>query len=180
MEDVTPKPIKTPIDTSRRSQTISDKVGGMLVTQIANEIHNHNAYRTFQNYYARRGYDELAKYYKKRALEELEHQTWILDYLNDCDLPYQYTTVKPVEYEINDDTDPLKITVDLEIETTIGIYSIVDQITEEGDWETFEWIQRTLVAEQHEEESTSRTALDIGNSDADWLYKSHKILKLLK
>lgn len=163
----------------RRERTISEEIAGMLVTQIGSELHNHNVYRTFQNYYALQGLDKIAYYYERRALEELEHHLWILSHLNDADIPFCYPVVKPVEYEIEDNVAPFRYTVDLEIRTTTGISKIVDKALEEKDWETYEWLLRTLIAEQHEEESTSRTALDIAQSDASWLTKGKYILRLL-
>lgn len=164
----------------RRERTISEEVAGMLVTQIGNELHNHNAYRTFQNYFALQGLNKLAKYYEMRAIEEINHHLWILDHLNDADVPFCYPVIKPIEFEINDNVDPFKITVDLEIQTTVGITGIVNAAQAEKDWETYEWLLRTLMAEQHEEESTSRTALDIASREGtSWDTKSKYILRLL-
>lgn len=179
MEEISPKSVPDKIDIDRRKTTLSDEVAGMLITQIGNEIHNHNAYRTFQNYYTLKGYDKIAEYYRMRALEELEHHIWILTYLNNCDVPFSYPKVKPIEYEINDDVDPFRITVDLEIETTVGISSIVKAAWNEGDYQTFQWLMESLIKEQHEEESTSRTALDIAESDASWVTKGKYIKRLL-
>ena len=163
----------------RREKTISDEIAGMLVTQIGNELHNHNVYRTFQNYFALQGLDKIARYYEMRAIEEDHHHLWILNHLNDADVPFAYPAIKPVEFAIENNVDPFKHTVDLEIRTTAGLTKIVDKAIEEKDWETEEWLKRTLIAEQHEEESTSRTALDIAQSDASWLTKGKYILRLL-
>ena len=59
---------------------------------------------------------------------------------------------------------------------------IVNQAAEEGDWQTFVWLngdnedRGRLVLEQIEEESLSRTVLDIASSDEPWRIKEHTIL----
>lgn len=181
-EIVQPKPVTEKIDISRRDKTMSDKVAGMLVTQLSHEIRNHNIYRTFQNFYALAGLDKIATYYEMRALEELEHHNWIRERFDECDVPFSYIAVEPVEYELDpeDLIEPFRLTVDIEIQTTEAINQIANIVKEEDDEQTYYWLQKTLIDEQHEEESTSRTALDIAKLDGDWMTKGKRILHLLK
>ena len=39
----------------RKDQTISEKVAKLMVDQISRELYNHNAYRTFANFYYKLG-----------------------------------------------------------------------------------------------------------------------------
>ena len=78
--------------------------------------------------------------------------------------------------------DPLKLTVDKEIQTTMEINEMVDLACDTSDWATFNWlnghdkVKGMLVDEQVEEESISRTALDIGMQDGSWLRKEKSIM----
>ena len=166
----------------RKTKTISDSVGKLLVEQISNELYNHNLYRTFANFFALEGIVDLEKYYIKRAEEEYLHHKWIVDRLNEADYDFKYPCVEAIEVTFEDYIDPFKQTVLKEIETTELIYAIVDATMEEKDWQTFKWLQELLVSEQHEEESTSRTALDIisQNDDSSIFTKAERIYNLLE
>mgnify|MGYP000932876513 CR=1 FL=1 len=165
----------------RRLKTLSDNVILLLNEQISHELHNHNVYKTFSNYYKFNGLYKLEKYYDERAEEELVHQRWIIDRLNQCDCPISYLPVKEVEYELSDDLSaPFKFTVDLEIETTLLINNIVKVAQEECDYQTVIWLLETLVKEQHEEEFLSREALKLACVDTDWLTKQEEITDFYK
>ena len=64
----------------------------------------------------------------------------------------------------------------------MSINKIVDQAQKEGDWATFQWLNGDnedtgmLVKEQVEEESISRTILDMAREQATWLRKENAIL----
>lgn len=166
----------------RRITTVSDAVGKLLVNQISHELFNHNLYRTFANYFAAEGIVDLEKYYIHRAEEELTHHRWIVDRLNEVDYVFKYPSVDQVTDDFDDYVTPFKLTVDKEIETTELINNIAKAAMEEGDWQTFTWIQGKLIAEQHEEETTSRTALDIMSQDKDLTIfdKAEKIYELIQ
>ena len=114
------------------------------------------------------------------------HHDWIANYLNECDAVYSYPEIPAVKYELNDNIVPFQLTVDKEIETTMLIYEMVDLAQEEKDWRTWKWLMGDdnesgrLVAEQIEEETISRTALDIAESDGSWLRKEKSIMNAYK
>ncbi|MDR0913156.1 MAG: hypothetical protein LBM96_11255 [Methanobrevibacter sp.] len=161
---------------SRRKQSIGDKTAKLLIEQIGHELYNHNLYRTFANYFATKGLNKLEEYYIKRANEEIDHHTWIVDRLNYADVLYSYPAVDPVEVDIKDEYETFVLTLDKEIETTQLIYGIVAAAQEENDWETFNWLQDTLVNEQTEEEHISRKFLKVAEQDTDWIAKEEYIL----
>ena len=59
---------------------------------------------------------------------------------------------------------------------------IADEAFKECDWQTLTWLQLKLIPEQHEEETTSRTALDIiaKKDDCSIYEKAEEVYKLLK
>lgn len=164
----------------RRIKTISDSVGKLLVEQISHELFNHNLYRTFANFFACEGITALEAYYIKRAEEEYTHHRWIVDRLNEADYDFMYPSVEAIDVKLEDYVDPFKQTVLKEIETTKLIYAIAEAAKEENDWQTVTWLQEHLIPEQHEEESTSRTALDIMSADDTIFRKAQQVYELIK
>ena len=156
------------IDTTRRKCPLSSVMIEMLVKQMSAELANHALYMTFANYFEVEGLPKLGIYWRGRAKEEYLHHSWIFEYLTENDALFQYM--------------PFAATVDREIETTMSINKIVDQAQKEGDWATFQWLNGDdedtgmLVKEQVEEESISRTILDMAREQATWLRKENAIL----
>lgn len=173
-------------DLSRRKCTLSKEIQQLLLRQLKHELQNHNIYMNFANYFGVRGLVILEEYFKQRADEEYLHHSWIRKYLNENDAEYIYPTIEQFDKEIIDMITPFKLTVDLEIQTTQMIYEIVDQAANEGDWATFNWLNGhdkeigMLVNEQVEEESISRTVLDIAESEGSWLRKEKSIMNAYK
>lgn len=149
----------------------------MLVEQMAHELHNHNLYRAFANYYSINGLTKLSKYYSDRALEEYNHYMWCVDFANECDMRYTTPSVDPIDYKWDDFIKPFEITVDVEIETTEMIYDMADKAKEVGDHIFFQWLNKPglLIEEQTEECSLSRKALAIMNMDDSILAKQDAI-----
>lgn len=173
-------------DLGRRKCTLSKEIQQLLLRQLKHELQNHNIYMNFANYFGVRGLVILEEYFKQRADEEYLHHSWVRKYLNENDAEYIYPTVEQFDKEITDMVTPFKLTVDLEIQTTQMIYEIVEQAANEGDWATFNWLNGhdketgMLVNEQVEEESISRTVLDIAESEGSWLRKEKSIMNAYK
>lgn len=165
---------------SKETRALSDNIIDRLVEQISHEMYNHNLYSGFANYYKIKGLEDLYKYYTRRAHEELEHHQWIIDFLNENHIDFKYPSIPEVSETYDDLVTPFELTLDKEIETTNLILEIVDLVQDEKDWLTFNWLMRDsvpcLVAEQREEESISRTALNIAKQDDSWISKASAIL----
>jgi ferritin len=163
----------------KKTQVISDKIAELLLKQVAREMFNHNLYATFCDYFKIIGLDPLAEYFKSRAKEEMNHHSWITEYLSDCSIPFAYPQIDAIEMEIPNHLFPFQKTVDAEIETTEWIKKIADIVFEEKDWQTFFWI-RKLVDEQVEEEGLSLKVLQLASQETDWITKSEAILNFYK
>lgn len=125
---------------ARRKCTLSDEMVKMLVYQMAHELENHNLYKTFAAYFHRNDLPKLGVYYDERAAEENVHHQWIYNYLIECDAEFSYPPVPAINVDITDHLTPFRLTVDKEIETTLGINQIVNRAGEEGDWATFTFL----------------------------------------
>ena len=170
----------------RKICTLSDQMVSLFVRQLQHELYNHNLYRQFANWFGLHGLVVLEQYYKLLANEEKIHHDWIADYLNECDAEYEYPEIPKVTEDAKDFITPFELTVAKEIETTNLIYDIVNLAQEEKDWMTFGWLMNSnpdkpmLVLEQQEEETISRTALDIATTDGSWLRKEKSIMNAYK
>lgn len=168
------------IKSSRKKCSISEEVKTMLVAQLQAELTNYALYNSFAVWFETKGLDDLGKYYRARADEELVHHKWIMDYLSDCDADFNYPNIPNIDVDINDAVMPFELTVEREIETTGGINRIANQACKEGDWGTIAFLNGNysdgkLIPEQIEEESISRTALDIMRMDASILRRQKEV-----
>lgn len=168
----------------RRKTSLSDDLRDLFVRQLQHELKNFTLYNSFSVYYSCKGLEKLGKYFKARADEELHHQEWIMGYLADCDADFEYPSIPVNENQkITDDVTPFLLTVDREIETTGMIQEIADLAFARHDWMTLSFLMGTynnarLIPEQIEEESLSRTALDIMNTDDHILKKEDQVYDL--
>ena len=168
------------VKNSRKKCSISEKIKTMFVAQLQAELTNFSMYNSFAVWFETNGLDDLGKYYRARANEELNHHQWIMDYLSDCDADFKYPNIPNIDIDSNNAVQPFEITVDREIETTGGINRIASQACKEGDWGTISFLNGNysdgkLIPEQIEEESISRTALDIMRMDASILRRQKEV-----
>ena len=163
-----------------RECRLSKPMIDILVNQINNEMQNYGLYRSIQNLFALEGIADLEEYYRKRAMEEFNHQQWIIDYLNYQDAEYTMPAIDHHKDKVESMLQAFEVTVDAEIRTTAQIQAIYKLANEEGDTFTRLWLDDKLGLEQLEEESVSRTALDIFRlEDTNILTRAKMILALL-
>ena len=174
--------MKQTIDKNRRYCTIDESLAEMLVTQLGKELSNKHLYATFANFFETEGLPKLGKYFKKRSNEEELHHNWIFEYLNYNDVCFQYPAIGEINIDIKNRTEPFLLTVDKEIETTMGINKIYEKAVELKDWATAGWlmgngpIDGKLIPEQIEEESVSRTIADMAQEEnTSWLVKQDRL-----
>lgn len=164
----------------RKLCLISPDLGQILVKQIAHELKNYNLYVSFANYFETEGIVDLGTYYYKRAEEEKHHSEWIEKYLTDADYKFIFPQIEKNEVTFETYIDPFILTVEREIETTQMLYNVVELTMKEKDYMTYEWMLRTLIAENREEENTSRMARSVMEQEADIFIKAKKVLNLLE
>lgn len=167
----------------RRKTSLSNALRDLFVRQLQHEMKNFTFYNTFAVYYSCKGLEKLGQYYEARANEELEHQKWVMEYLKECDADFEYPGIPVNESQPLDEISPFRLTVDREIETSEMIKEIANQAQKEGDWMTLAFLMGNLnnarlIPEQIEEESLSRTALDIMTTDDHILKKQDQVYEL--
>lgn len=163
------------INKDKRKCLISKEVSLLFITQLQHELANHNLYKTFASYYNECGLQKLVKYWEGRAAEEYIHHQWIFNYLNQCNVYFEYPEIPNIKIKFNDKITPFKATVDREIETTGGINNIMNQAMKEGDYLTMSFllgsgtVEGKLIPEQSEEQKLSMDALALAEEGEDWL-----------
>lgn len=168
----------------RLATSLSDSLRDLFVRQLQHELKNFTLYNSFSVYYSCKGLEKLGKYFKARADEEIRHQEWIMAYLADCDADFEYPAIPVNEQQkITDYETPFRLSVEREVETSGMIREIADMAFDQRDWMTLSFLlgtynQARLIPEQIEEESLSRTALDIMTSDDHILKKENQIYDL--
>lgn len=135
---------------NRKEQTIDDKVASLMIQQLGIELYNHNVYRTFASFCYQRGLTKLYEYYEHRAFEEYNHHNWLVDYLTQNGIEFNYPTIPAIKKEHVPTTIKFtfEATVELEIETTQEIQKMVDEAQKLNDDMTATWIKKTLLTEQ--------------------------------
>lgn len=174
--------MKQTIDKNRRYCTIDESLAEMLVTQLGKELSNKHLYATFANFFETEGLPKLGEYFRKRSDEEELHHKWIFEYLTYNDVCFQYPSIGEISIDIKNRVEPFLLTVDKEIETTMGINKIYEKAIELKDWATAGWLMGNgpvdgkLIPEQIEEESISRTIADMAQEEnTSWLIKQNSI-----
>lgn len=173
------------IDKKCRKRSISEEVSLLFITQLQHELANHNLYKTFASYFNECGLLKLKEYWEARAAEEYIHHQWIVNYLMQCNVYFEYPEIPNIKIEFEDKETPFKATVDREIETTGGINNIMNQAMDEGDYLTVSFllgngtVEGKLLPEQSEEQKISMDALAIVKLGGDdWLSIQDEIYSL--
>jgi ferritin len=143
-------------------------------------VKNYKLYKEFQSFFELQGLLKLSEYYAKRADEEMAHHNWIYSYLVDADIAVNYVADENSEPKVTTVLEPFIQTVKREIETTQMLYKIYETALACKDYMTASWLFKQLIAEQIEEENTSRMAQTIMENDGDIFIKSEEVLSLLK
>lgn len=166
---------------SRKICQISDNIIALLAKQVSHELSNFVLYTKFANYFSLEGIVDLEEYYKKRAEEEKHHHDWIVTYLCNADAKVSYPAMgeKEESKEISSVIEPFVLTVEREILTTNMLYMIYEAAVAEKDFMTASWLYEKLIKEQIEEESVSRMARTIMETDGDIFVKANKVTELL-
>ena len=160
---------------------ISPDVVKSLESQLVQEMHNMRIYQKFATYFNNVGLNDLVKYYRTRANEELQHYTNICEFLENNLVDYNFHDIPKIDIEIKDSIEPFEMTVQLELDTTKSLYDIYDDANENQDYITMQWLMNPngLIAEQSEEMRTSNKALEIAKMNLDWISKAKAISDLL-
>lgn len=156
------------ITDERKKSYLTDDVARLLVEQVGVELNNTYLYLNYSIWYDIKSYFGQAEYFRKRSNEEYKHAKLIIDYLIEADHMFM---IPPTDKEYTDIhggntmhqldiIEAHKVTLENEIETTMLLSAIKTTAVQEKDYITELWL-KNLLLEQAEEESLSRTVLDV-------------------
>ncbi|UBM57938.1 ferritin [Marinilongibacter aquaticus] len=137
---------------------ISKKMEQMLNEQYNKEIFSAHLYLSMCSYFLDRDLDGFANYFKVQSQEELMHAEKQFVYLHDVDGKITMQQIDAPPSEFHSTIDCFERTLAHEKEVTKGIYGLVKQALDEGDFATHTFLQ-WFVTEQVEEEASVKALL---------------------
>ena len=131
----------------------------LFETQITKEMESAYLYLGMSKYFAEKGLDGIASWFKKQASEEMEHAQKFIDYLTSNEIPFEFHDVKYMRVEYADVKAPFVKQLEHEKLVTSLIFNLYEKAIEVKDLFAVRFLN-WFVSEQAEEEATARGLLD--------------------
>jgi ferritin len=138
---------------------MNEKLRQLLETQIIREMESAYLYLDMSRFYALKGLNGFANWFKKQAHEEMEHAEKISNYLLERDSTFVYSDIKLEKVEYKDVREPLvKQLAHEKLVTSLihNLYSVAEEVGDVAAKVFLNW----FVAEQVEEESNAKALID--------------------
>ena len=133
---------------------ISQKIAGLLNRQITDEQYAAQYYLSMSAWFSARDLDGIANYFRIQSKEELMHADKMFDYLNDVGAEIIIGAIPQPPHEFGSATDIFVKALEHEKLVTKGIFNILKNANDEGDFATVSFLQ-WFVTEQVEEEANA-------------------------
>lgn len=138
---------------------MNEKLRLLLETQIIREMESAYLYRDMSRFYALKGLNGFASWFKKQAEEEMEHAEKIADYLIERDSFYEYSNIEFMKVDYQDVRQPLVKQLEHEKVVTGLIHNLYKVAEEVGDVAAKIFLN-WFVEEQVEEEANAKALID--------------------
>lgn len=138
---------------------MNEKLRLLLETQIIREMESAYLYRDMSRFYALKGLNGFASWFKKQAEEEMEHAEKIADYLIERDSFYEYRDIEFMKVDYQDVRQPLVKQLEHEKVVT-GLIHNLYKVAEEVDDVAAKIFLNWFVEEQVEEEANAKALID--------------------
>lgn len=138
---------------------MNEKLRQLFETQIIKEMESAYLYLDMSRFYAHKGLDGFASWFKKQASEEMEHAEKISNYLLDRDAPFVYSDIKLEKIDYKDVKHPLVEQLEHEKLVTsliLKLYRVADEVGDVAAKVFLNW----FVDEQVEEEKAAKSLID--------------------
>ena len=155
------------------------KVADLINQQVNKEFYSAYLYLDFANYFASKGLDGFANWYRIQAQEERDHAMLFFDYLHHNSVAVTLEAIDKPEWECKDIMDVLKAGLAHEEYVTSLINDIYDAAQQVKDFRTVQFLD-WFVKEQGEEEANANdliTKMEMFGTDARGLYLLNSELK---
>ena len=137
---------------------ISTKIAGLLNSQITDEQFAAQYYLSMSAWFSARDLDGIANYFRIQSKEELMHADKMFDFLNDVGADIRMGAIEQPPHEFANATDIFEKALAHEKLVTRGIFNILKNSNDEGDFATVSFLQ-WFVNEQVEEEANASQLL---------------------
>jgi len=133
---------------------ISEKIAGLMNSQIANEQYAAQYYLSMSAWFSSKDLDGIANYFRVQSKEELMHADKMFDYLVDVGGDIIVGEIPKPPHEFADATEIFEKALEHEKIVTRSIFNILKNANDEGDFATVSFLQ-WFVNEQVEEEANA-------------------------
>lgn len=137
---------------------ISTKIAGLLNSQIKDEQFAAQYYLSMSAWFSARDLDGIANYFRIQSKEELMHADKMFDFLNDVGADIRMGAIEQPPHEFANAIDIFEKALAHEKLVTKGIFNILKNSNDEGDFATVSFLQ-WFVNEQVEEEANASQLL---------------------
>lgn len=155
------------------------KVADLINQQVNKEFYSAYLYLDFANYFASKGLDGFANWYRIQAQEERDHAMLFFDYLHHNSVDVTLDAIDKPEWDRGEIMDALKAGLEHEQYVTSLINDIYDAAQQVKDFRTVQFLD-WFVKEQGEEEANANdliTKMEMFGTDARGLYLLNSELK---
>ena len=155
------------------------RVADLINQQVNKEFYSAYLYLDFANYFAAKGLDGFANWYRIQAQEERDHAMLFFDYLHHNSVAVTLEAIDKPEWERGDIMDVLKAGLAHEEYVTSLINDMYDAAQQVKDFRTVQFLD-WFVKEQGEEEANANdliTKMEMFGTDARGLYLLNSELK---
>lgn len=153
---------------------ISERLGALLVEQIASELTAHQSYMGISIHFERQSLKRWAAVFRAQAIEEAGHAEKIMAFLIDNDVVFDLPPLRGASTQYTTATATLEASLASELRVTGQFNAMAAAARDEGDHRAFQFLQ-WFIDEQVEEERTVRALLDLVNSGIN-LYQAEPLL----
>ena len=155
------------------------KVADLINQQVNKEFYSAYLYLDFANYFASKGLDGFANWYRIQAQEERDHAMLFFDYLHHNSVDVTLDAIDKPEWDRGEIMDARKAGLEHEQYVTSLINDIYDAAQQVKDFRTVQFLD-WFVKEQGEEEANANdliTKMEMFGTDARGLYLLNSELK---
>jgi ferritin len=142
---------------------ISERVTKLLVAQVAHELAAHQTYMGISLYFERQSLKGWAKFFHDQAVEESGHGSKIMAFLIDNDVAFALPAVRSAPTTYPSAREAVETARASEAKVTGQFNVLAEAAREAGDHRSREFLN-WFIAEQVEEERTTRALLDLIDS----------------
>lgn len=137
---------------------LNEKIKDLINNQINKEMFSAYLYLNISNFYAEKGLNGFASWFKAQANEELEHAMKFIEYMHGENETVSLDPIEAPKHEFNDYKEPLVLQLNHERYVTSLINNIYKATLEVSDYRTTNFLT-WFINEQMEEEKSAQDLL---------------------